>query len=155
MISFDDLYGKLEIALRLAEQYPETNRDFVLRLFLDKIHEECANSNISKDRTLSIDKAEDIKAFLKKMNPQSNIERTLVFTYYLEEKLHMNAIRAEDIAKCYELAEFADKPKNLQQNIHDCSSKRYGYIRAVQHNIYQTTEVGKAFCREIEHSIKE
>lgn len=152
MISFDDLYGKLENALRLAEQYPETNRDFVLRLLLDKIHEECSDGKGADNRNLSIDKAADIKAFLKIMNPQSNIERTLVFTYYLEEKLHMKAIRAEDIALCYELAEIADKPKNLQQNIHDCSSKRYGYIRAVQHNIYQTTEVGKAFCREIEQS---
>lgn len=155
MVSFDDLYNKLENALRLSEQYPETNRDFVLRLLLDKIHEESMSGKASTDQGLSKDKADEIKMFLRKMNPQSNIERTLVFTYYLEEKLKMKAIRTEDIALCYELAEIMDKPKNLQQNIHDCSSKRYGYIRTVQHNIYQTTEVGKAFCREIEQSVQD
>lgn len=83
---------------------------------------------ILKDLDLSgkgVDKS--LKDFVGEKKPKSNIEKTTVFIYYLQNILQISDITMDHVFTCYKDTGFK-YPENLPQNLNDTSSSRYGYI---------------------------
>lgn len=70
-----------------------------------------------------------LKDFVAEKNPNTNIERTTVFVYYLQYILELQEITIDHVFSCYKDIG-AKLPKNLQGNLNDTASSRYGYIEA-------------------------
>lgn len=65
--------------------------------------------------------------FIEEKKPSGNIYSTATFVYYLNEILEIPEITPNHIYTCYR--ELGKKiPANLEQNLRDCASSRYGYI---------------------------
>jgi len=65
--------------------------------------------------------------FMNEKKPKDNIGRTTVFIYYLQNILQISDITIDHVFTCYREAG-VKIPNNLQQNLFDIASKRYGYI---------------------------
>lgn len=68
-----------------------------------------------------------LKDFIAEKNPGSNVQKTATFVYYLENMLKLQEITIDHIFTCYKLMGYR-MPNNLQQNLADTCSSRYGYI---------------------------
>lgn len=68
-----------------------------------------------------------LKDFIAGKNVTSNVQKTTAFVYYLENILNIEEITIDHIFTCYKSMGFR-MPNNLQQNLSDTSSSRYGYI---------------------------
>ncbi len=140
---FDDLYLKISKIVEIVDKVPLEMRDEVFR----KLYETAVGQSEEEslvDVILKItENGQLLKEFLISKNPQSNIERTLLFVYFLN-KQGLTAITMKHIAACYELCEIT-APKNLQQNLRDNCSARYQYLKNVQ-NSYYVTPKGFEFC---------
>lgn len=74
--------------------------------------------------------AKSLKDFTEEKKPKSNIEKTTVYIYYLQNILQQDDITIDHVFTCYKNC--GDKyPLNLQQNLNDTSSSRYGYIEII------------------------
>lgn len=89
-----------------------------------------------------------LNEFVTQKIPTSNIERTTVFVYYLQNILQVTEITLDHIFTCYRYVN-ERVPKNLQQNLTDTASSRYGYIIGNDGN-YTMSILGSNF---IEHDL--
>jgi len=140
---FDDLYLKISKIVEIVDKVPFEMRDEVFKklyeIAIGQTEEESSTDVILK----LTENGQALKEFLISKNPQSNIERTLLFVYFLS-KQGLTAISMKHIAACYEICEIA-APRNLQQNLRDNCSARYQYLQNVQNNFY-VTQKGLDFC---------
>jgi len=79
-----------------------------------------------------------LNAFVEEKQPKSNVKRTAVFVYYLEHVQRINPITLDHIFTCYKHANIRE-PSNLEQNLRDTASSKYGYINYDKNEI--TTSV--------------
>jgi hypothetical protein len=70
-----------------------------------------------------------LKEFYASKSPTSNLERNVVFVYYLRKILEKDQVNLDDIYTCYKTLEGAP-PGALRQSVADTSSSRYGWIDA-------------------------
>lgn len=141
---FDDLYEKILKAKDLADQVPSEMKNEVFRALFEVAKQSNDASDFYKEELSKLTQnGEALKDFLTRNKPTSNLERSLLFVYYLEN-LGLKSISANHISQCYELAELS-MPGNLIQNLRDACSSRYGYLESVQ-NCFRTTERGREFC---------
>jgi len=68
-----------------------------------------------------------LKEFMEEKKPSTNVQRTTAFVYYLQICLEIDEITIDHIYTCYKTMNYRI-PDNLQQNLSDTSSNRYGYI---------------------------
>lgn len=68
-----------------------------------------------------------LREFFNSKNPSGNIQSTAVMVYYLQQILGCQEIMASHVFTCYREVE-AKIPGNLDQNLRDCASSKYGYI---------------------------
>lgn len=140
---FDDLFEKISKISDLSERVPSNFRNDVFTTLYKALKDgndiPIQLDNIAKD---SIDRL-SLKTFIEDKKPASNIERSLLFVYYLENNSD-EPITIELIAACYQICNLKE-PGNLGQNLRDACSSRYGYL-AVNADTYATTAKGKAFC---------
>lgn len=68
-----------------------------------------------------------LKDFIAEKNPTSNVQKTAAFVYYLENILKLDEITIDHVFTCYKTMGYR-MPNNLQQNLTDTCSSRYGYI---------------------------
>lgn len=86
-------------------------------------------TQLIKDLDLSgkgVDKS--LKDFVAEKKPTTNIERTTVFVYYLQNTLQLTDITIDHIFSCYKDIGVR-LPQNMQQNLTDTASSKYGYIQ--------------------------
>lgn len=68
-----------------------------------------------------------LKEFVSDKKPNTNIERTTVFVYYLQNILQSTEITIDHIFSCYKNIGVR-LPQNMQQNLNDTASSKYGFI---------------------------
>jgi hypothetical protein len=68
-----------------------------------------------------------LKDFVEEKIPASNVQKTTVFVYYLQNKLALTDITIDHVFTCYKNIG-ARIPTNLPQNIADACSSRFGYL---------------------------
>ena len=89
-----------------------------------------AKESFQLDKSLTLvgnDKIPSFRTFVEQKSPKSNAHFTVVAIYYLKKYLNIDKINVGHIYTCYKDAN-RKTPGNLQQNLKDLSSKRYGYI---------------------------
>ena len=89
-----------------------------------------------------------LKEFVSKKRPKTNIENSTAFIYYLETIINIKPITINHIYTCYKIMGLRI-PNNLQQNLSDISSKRYGYANRKDGD-YSMTILGINF---VEHDL--
>lgn len=141
---FDDLYMKISKIIEIVDRIPvEAMREDVFRKLYETAIGQSEDESLTDVILKITENGQLLKDFVISKNPQSNIERTLLFVYFLN-KNGISAITMKHIAACYEICEIA-APKNLQQNLRDNCSARYQYLQNVQNNYYVTPK-GMDFC---------
>lgn len=108
-----------------------------------------SNVQLIKDLDLSGTRSgKSLKAFMEEKNPTTNVQKTTAFVYYLQTFLELEEITIDHIFTCYKSMNYRI-PNNLQQNLTDTSSSRYGYINR-KDGKYSMTIIGSNF---IEHDL--
>lgn len=69
----------------------------------------------------------DLKNFIEGKKPASNVQRTTLFVYFLQNKLGLSDITIDHIFTCYKNIGVR-VPNNLPQNITDACSSRFGFL---------------------------
>lgn len=140
---FETLFDQISRISELSDRAPLQLRSDVFISLYEALKQDNEQNiqldNIAKgflDRT-------SLKAFIDQKKPASNIERSLLFVYFLETNSD-EPITSELIAGCYKICNMKE-PGNISQNLRDACSPRYGYLK-MAHDTYTTTEKGKAFC---------
>lgn len=87
--------------------------------------------------------SQSLKDFVAEKNPGSNVQKTAVFVYYLQNILRVDEISKDHIFTCYKTLGYR-MPNNLQQNLTDTCSSRYGYISR-KDGRYSMTVVGNNY----------
>ena len=86
---------------------------------------------------------QSLKDFVADKTPSSNIQKTAVFVYYLQHILKVEEVSIDHIFTCYKTLGYR-MPINLQQNLSDTCSSRYGYISRTDGK-YSMTVVGNNY----------
>lgn len=152
MSNFEEKCIALKKCIEIAEKFPLNMREEVLRILLDEVKNENFNGDDSyRELILKLtNKGEELVSFITDKKAVSNIERSLLFVYFLNSK-GIERVSAKQIEFCYalcaELCQFS-VPGNLIQNLRDTCSARYGYLETNQGS-YFVTEKGRAFCENI------
>lgn len=142
MEKFDDLYLKVSKIVELTERVPAEMRNEVFKSLFE-VAKESGEHSCTEEILVLTNNGIDLRDFLFSKKPVSNIERTLLFVYFLNQKGIKN-VSSKHIAACYEICEL-NTPGNLTQNIRDACSARYGYLENIQ-NCYHVTQMGLQFC---------
>lgn len=146
--AFDEMRKKMLQIIDIVDKVPSGLKEEVFKTLLDTA-KLCDSRNAYEEEISKLtDNGQLLKAFIKDKKPQSNIERTLLFVYFLKEKLELDEVCLEEIEACYKLSEL-DVPGNLAQNLRDTSSSRYGYIK-LENGGFVVTNKGLAFCESEE-----
>lgn len=107
------------------------------------------NIQLIKDLDLSgTDSIKSLKDFMEEKKPASNVQKTTAFVYYLQNLLELDEITIDHIFTCYKSMNYRI-PNNLQQNLSDTSSSKYGYINR-KDGKYSMTIIGSNL---IEHDL--
>lgn len=69
-----------------------------------------------------------LQQFIDQKKPKSNVEKTTVFVYFLQNYLNETEITIDHIFTCYKSITSYKIPENLQQNLTDTVGSRYGYL---------------------------
>jgi hypothetical protein len=69
-----------------------------------------------------------LQQFIDQKKPKSNVEKTTVFVYFLQNYLNELEITIDHIFTCYKSITSYKIPENLQQNLTDTASSKYGYL---------------------------
>lgn len=142
--TFDELYSKISKIVDLVAKVPAAKQTEVFDLLYDALGETIEDERTYKDEIMKLtDNGEALKAFIEEKRPVSNIERTTYFVHFLN-RAGIELVNAQQLAYCYEICNL-DQPGNLNQNMRDASSKKYGYIENVQ-NKMRTSAKGREFC---------
>ncbi len=140
---FEILYDKIEKIVDIVDKVPLDMRNEVFQTLFEAA-KETSEQNLYVEEIIKLsEQKQSIKDYIATRKPASNIERSLLFVYYLE-RLGIQAISSKHIAACYELCGL-NEPGNLTQNLRDACSSRYGYLELEQ-NCFHTTMKGKQFC---------
>ncbi len=143
MNKFDDLCSKVCQIIEIVDKVPSELKSEVFSTLFESA-KECSTQNLYIEEILKLSEdKQSVKEYVSIKKPASNIERSLLFVYYLEN-LGIQAITAKHIAACYELCDL-NEPGNLTQNLRDACSSRYGYLETEQ-NYFHTTQKGRLFC---------
>lgn len=142
------MYNKISKIVELVDKVPSNLKDEVFLTLLNAAKSDNANNLYENEIIKLTENGKLLKEFVKQKKPQSNIERTLLFVYYLEKKRGLEVVDAEQIEECYKLAGI-DIPGNLSQNLRDTSSSRYKYIKSVRGG-FKVTPKGEEFCENDE-----
>ena len=89
-----------------------------------------------------------LKDFVSEKKPATNIERTAVFIYYMQNILNLSEITVDHVFSCYKNIGVR-LPQNLPQNLNDTASSRYGFIE-VDNGKYTVSILG---INLIEHDL--
>lgn len=87
--------------------------------------------------------SQSLKDFVNEKKPGSNVQKTAVFVYYLQNILKVEEISIDHIFTCYKTLGYR-MPNNLQQNLADTCSSRYGYTSR-KDGKYSMTVVGNNY----------
>lgn len=139
---FEDLYENICKIVELTERVPPEMRNEVFKTLFDVLKGGKEHSRTEEILVLT-NNGTELKDFIIDKKPVSNIERSLLFVYFLNLKGIKN-VSAEHIEACYKICEL-NMPGNLTQNLRDASSTRYGYLENIQ-NHYHVTQIGLQFC---------
>lgn len=85
-------------------------------------------------------RAMSLNEFMATKRTSSNVQITTLFIYYLEQILDIKDITIDHVFTCYKHMEYYI-PKNLQQNLTDASSSKFGYINR-RNSKYSITIIG-------------
>ena len=86
------------------------------------------SAQLLKHLNLTPNSGTTLQEFIDQKKPKSNVEKTAVFVYYLQNYLHEAGITMDHIFTCYKSITSYKIPENLQQNLTDTASSRYGYL---------------------------
>lgn len=146
---FNESYEMIEKIIKILDEVPAKSKDDVFKFLFEAAKEGGNEKETCKELILRLSQGKkSLQEYINEVKPNSNIERTLLFVFFLE-KIKVNSITSNYISVCYELASL-DEPGNLAQNLRDACSTRYGYLENEQ-SYYKVTERGRKF---IESSIK-
>lgn len=87
-----------------------------------------------KDLNLQPSGKKSLKDFYTGKAPGSNIEKNVVFVYYLEKILEITNITISHVFTCYREVNLP-LPVNLRQSLVDTSSSRYGYLNGIMKDL--------------------
>ncbi|ROO36962.1 hypothetical protein BIV08_21960 [Pseudomonas sp. AF76] len=76
-----------------------------------------------------------LREFYSKYSIKTNMERNLVFTYYLTKIMSIDAVSASHIFSCYRHIAGIKIPGNLKQSLYDTSAKGWLSIVSIEDNI--------------------
>lgn len=148
MSAFDEKCEKILQIIDIVDKVPSGSKEEVFKMLLDAV-KSCDSKNVYEEEIAQLtDGGQLLKDYIKEKKPQSNIERTLLFVYFLKEKMGLEEVHLEEVEACYKLSGL-DIPGNLAQNLRDTSSSRYGYIRFVNGG-FTVSDKGLAFCESSE-----
>lgn len=128
------IYNRIKVPNFVEEELVEEN-ETPQNVETPKIHKTNTQKKASnktmpqiiKDLNLRPTDKQTLQNFYNAKNPSGNIQSTAVMVYYLETILECTGITANHIFTCYR--ELGIKiPGNLDQNLRDCASSKYGYI---------------------------
>ncbi len=140
---FEELFLKINKIVELIDKIPSEFRSEVFQTLFDAAKEGNIQDMYREEILKLSEHRQSLKEFISVKRPVSNIERSLLFVFYLEE-LGVRNITAKHISACYEISEL-NPPGNLMQNLRDACSARYAYLTSEQ-NYFHTTQKGKEFC---------
>jgi hypothetical protein len=69
-------------------------------------------------------KVERLKDFYAKFEPKTNMERNLIFVYYLKQKLELETVTTDHVFTCYRDISGIKAPEALRQSLIDTASRR-------------------------------
>ena len=144
---FNYLYDSIRKINELSNKVPEKYRDEVFDKLFESLIEGNTDADIYKKEITQMGEHSNlpIEDFINIELLKSNIDKSLMFVYYLET-INIQNISEEHIRTCYELCGF-EVPNMLSQNLRDLNgSKKYGYLTVVD-NGYRTTDIGKEICK--------
>lgn len=140
---FDDLYTKIAQIVELTERVPMEMRNEVFRTLFDAATNDTKELSCEEEIQNITNNGTALKEFIMNKKPISNIERSLLFVYYLNQQ-GIKSITPNHISACYRICEL-DEPGNLTQNLRDACSARYGYLENIQNRFF-VTDKGLDFC---------
>ncbi len=109
------------------------------------------NPQICRDLDLSGGKGgESLRDFFSKFAPSSNLERNLVFVYYLKQLARIEAITIDHVFTCYRNISSLRTSGNLEQSLIDTRSRK-GWIGTASLDDIQLEVAGINY---IEHDMK-
>jgi len=143
MNKFEELCDRVNKIIEIVDKVPSEMKNDVFATLFESA-KECGAQNLYEEEILKLsENKQSLKEYILETKPVSNIERSLLFVYYLEV-LGVQAISSKHVAACYNICEL-NEPGNLTQNLRDACSTRYGYLE-IEQNYFHTTEKGKQFC---------
>ncbi len=145
--NFNHLYENINKINDLANKVPEKYREAVFEKLFQTLVDGNIEENIYKKEIIEMAEHSDlpIEDFINIDLLKSNIDKSLMFVYYLET-INLQNISESHIRACYELCGF-EVPNMLSQNLRDLNgSKKYGYLTVID-NGYKTTDIGKEICK--------
>ena len=80
-------------------------------------------------------KVESLRDFCAKYVIKTNMERNLVFTYYLQAILEVSGFGINHIFTCYRNIPGIKIPGNLKQSLYDTSSKGWISVKSIDNDI--------------------
>ena len=89
-------------------------------------HKSSSTPTLLKDLDLKGGENENLKDFYSKYSPKNNMEKNLVFAYYLEHEVGETPITLDHIFTCYRHMKFK-VPKALHQSLVD-TARRNGWL---------------------------
>lgn len=140
---FDDLYSKTLKILELIDKVPSEMKNEVFKTLFEAVKDSNYDNDYLNEILDATENGQALKDFLISKKPVSNIERTLLFVYYLG-KCGIKTVTQQHVSCCYEICDL-NVPGNLTQNLRDACSARYGYLESIQ-NRFDVTYKGIEFC---------
>lgn len=138
-IKYSELYEEMQKIIRLSDSVPSEFKNRVFQTLLDSLLES-ERHNPYEEQIITLTKNGDLlREFINKKNPQSNIEKTFLFVYYLERILGLEKVVIDHIESCYSLTGF-ELPKSISQNLRDIV-KKYRYLKS-ENNGFKISEEG-------------
>lgn len=146
MNDFESLLSAVNKINEVVSRAPVSVQDELYRILLAAYQNDNDSEDIKQRINEETENGKLLKEFLHEKSPNSNIERSLLFVYFLSHKAKnpIININAEHIQYCYSLCELTP-PKNTVQSLRDCSSSRYRFLKWVQ-NHYEVAPRGLEFC---------
>lgn len=94
--------------------------------------------------------SQSLRDYYGQYKAKTNLERNLVFSYYLEHELSMDSIGIDEIFTCYRNIPNLKVPGNLKQSLYDTSAKGWIKITSIEDGI----TVPVSGLNHIEHDLE-
>ncbi|MEW8237324.1 MAG: hypothetical protein AB2727_03950 [Candidatus Thiodiazotropha taylori] len=93
---------------------------------------------------------QSLREYYGQYKAKTNLERNLVFSYYLEHEIGMESIGIDEIFTCYRNIQNLKVPGNLKQSLYDTSAKGWLKITSIEDGI----SVPVSGLNHIEHDLE-